>query len=336
MASSLSDYERMREANIERNNLELKRLGLGLNTTPKTAEKKTRKRAPPWVATRRSKRLARSPPDSKSMEKIVVPAVTSQLKAITQRSTPPPPSAKTAKAAKEKHHPAIPGTIEDLRPYEKGAFFALREWKRGRAREMGYNDPCIICHNRTLVEMVRLCPADKEALVGVWGMGRKRLGQHGSLMLGALEPFRQKLLESHAQYSRRKTSGGSSPSRDWLSKRERLELPDCAWDAMRGWCAQERGCQACWRWGPDGKWAVQSQKVLNALQKLGGREAGWRWHPRPTGSAHLHQWWPPQWVCEKEAIENRDLPLGTMAVLEILERRKMENDAKPMNKRKCS
>jgi hypothetical protein len=43
------------------------------------------------------------------------------------------------------------------------AFEALREWKRARARELGFSDPCIICHNRTLCELVRVLPAGEAA-----------------------------------------------------------------------------------------------------------------------------------------------------------------------------
>ena len=34
----------------------------------------------------------------------------------------------------------------------------MREWKRERASELGFNDPCVICHNRTLCEIVRSLP----------------------------------------------------------------------------------------------------------------------------------------------------------------------------------
>lgn len=36
----------------------------------------------------------------------------------------------------------LPERIEDLLPHEEAAFQAVLEWKRARARELGYNDPC--------------------------------------------------------------------------------------------------------------------------------------------------------------------------------------------------
>jgi hypothetical protein len=90
----------------------------------------------------------------------------------------------------------LPTSPDDLFQHEIPAFESLREWKRSRARELGFNDPCVICHNRTLCEVVRLLPSSLEQLLKVWGMGPKRLAQHGSLMLEALEPLRAGLLEA--------------------------------------------------------------------------------------------------------------------------------------------
>eukprot|EP00493_Phyllostaurus_siculus_P010773 UN10925 len=38
---------------------------------------------------------------------------------------------------------------------------SLRQWKRSRGGDLGFNNPCVICHNRTLFEMVRLLPQTK-------------------------------------------------------------------------------------------------------------------------------------------------------------------------------
>jgi len=51
------------------------------------------------------------------------------------------------------------------------------------------------------------------------------------------------------------------------------------------------------------------------------RDAGWQWFARPTGTAHYHQWWPPQRICDEERIMSKELPLGTMKVLELIRRR---------------
>ena len=87
----------------------------------------------------------------------------------------------------------LPLSPEDLHSYERDAFEALLAWKRARAKELGFSDPCVICHNRTLCELVRLLPASLPALQRVWGIGAKRAMQHGQLMIDALEPFRQAL-----------------------------------------------------------------------------------------------------------------------------------------------
>ena len=52
----------------------------------------------------------------------------------------------------------------------------------------------VICHNKTLVQLVRLLPAKTSELHRVWGIGAKRVAQHGALMLQALAPFRAALL----------------------------------------------------------------------------------------------------------------------------------------------
>ena len=93
-------------------------------------------------------------------------------------------------------------TVDDLRTYERDAFVALREWKRARGRELGYSNPCVICHNRTLVELCRYVPDDEETLLRVWGISLPRLAQHGELMLEALGPWRKLLRAGHAQHNK--------------------------------------------------------------------------------------------------------------------------------------
>jgi ribonuclease D len=88
----------------------------------------------------------------------------------------------------------MPRSEDDLFAHEKEAFTALLEWKRARARELGYNDPCIICHNQTLCELVRTLPRTRPELLKCWGIGPKRAAQHGDLMIDAIAPFRDFLL----------------------------------------------------------------------------------------------------------------------------------------------
>ena len=54
-----------------------------------------------------------------------------------------------AEAAADVGAPPLPLSQDDLFAHEKAAFEALLQWKRARARELGFNDPCVICHNRT-------------------------------------------------------------------------------------------------------------------------------------------------------------------------------------------
>ena len=109
----------------------------------------------------------------------------------------------------------LPYGPDDLHRHEQPAFEALREWKRARARELGYNDPCVICHNRTLCEIVRLLPASPKQLLGVWGMGPRRVAQHGALMLAALEPLRPALLAGRRQSA----APPAAPAEPWAAKR---------------------------------------------------------------------------------------------------------------------
>ena len=110
----------------------------------------------------------------------------------------------------------LPESPDDLLRHETAAFEALLAWKRARARELGFNDPCVICHNRTLCELVRLLPSSLASLQRVWGIGAKRAMQHGQQMLDALEPFRAALAAKQGRLSKtplpRPTRRGSSSS----------------------------------------------------------------------------------------------------------------------------
>ena len=88
---------------------------------------------------------------------------------------------------------------EELHAWEADAYAALLAWKRARAKELGFNDPCVICHNRTLCELVRYLPASMHALLACWGIGAKRAAQHGQLMLDTLAPFRAELAAHQRQ-----------------------------------------------------------------------------------------------------------------------------------------
>lgn len=268
----------------------------------------------PFHSSPAKKRTQKSSPKTKTVSAVAKDGV---IRSPPAKKRLPKPSQGT----KEVSLAAI--SMDDLREYEKDAFLALREWKRARAKELGYTDPCVICHNRTLVEMCRRVPKDEKALLGIWGIGANRLRQHGALMLAALAPWRERLAAGHAKCGPRGTpAGGALPAQDWLNQAAKLGLPTGPWDERRAWCARHNQCSACQRHGPDAPWAACTQRLLNILQdRHGGRDAGWRWHARPAGSAHLHQWWPPQSICDEEQLSARNLPLGTMAVLDLLYKR---------------
>ena len=235
----------------------------------------------------------------------------------------------------------VPESVDDLFLHERAAFDAMLAWKRGRAKELGFNDPCIICHNRTLCEIVRLLPADMRSLNRVWGIGAKRAAQHGALMLEALAPFRAGLLARRPKRPAAHTppaaaaataataataakgprrlapragawrddAGIELASHHWRA----LELPSGDWSDRRQHCARVNGCKACGSYAARGdafSYAVQSQKVLDALASTGAygshagaHAAGWRWYARPNhgSNSHTHQWWPPQDVMDRVA-----------------------------------
>jgi superfamily II DNA helicase RecQ len=92
----------------------------------------------------------------------------------------------------------MPVTPEDLTPAEHRAFVELREWKRATGRALGFNNPCVIAHNRTLCELTRHLPSGPAGLPDVWGLSAARIEAHGAGMLAALAPFRGPLAAAAA------------------------------------------------------------------------------------------------------------------------------------------
>eukprot|EP00592_Proboscia_alata_P016527 CAMPEP_0194395472 /NCGR_PEP_ID=MMETSP0174-20130528/124443_1 /TAXON_ID=216777 /ORGANISM="Proboscia alata, Strain PI-D3" /LENGTH=646 /DNA_ID=CAMNT_0039191415 /DNA_START=903 /DNA_END=2843 /DNA_ORIENTATION=- len=203
----------------------------------------------------------------------------------------------------------LPLEPSDLQPFELPAFDAMLAWKRARAKEMGYSDPCVICHNRTLCELVRRLPQNLHRLAAVWGIGgpgTKRNDMHGRLMLAALHPFRADLLAARPPtdkeetpvktemtprrkrprpHTSRNTQGSSSnasvwdeeageelASKAWRDQREALRLPSCDWAGRRERCALVNGCEACGRYvaiEQPFRYAALSQRVLSILASPG-------------------------------------------------------------------
>jgi len=95
-------------------------------------------------------------------------------------------------------------------------------------RELGYNNPCVIAHNRTLWEIVRLLPRDADELLNCWGISPTRLKQHGDQMLMALGPFRAELERDRDVYqpSTEDPKGDGRPHPQWVVTREHENLPE--------------------------------------------------------------------------------------------------------------
>ena len=334
MAESKSEYELQREARIKRNNEVMEQLGLSdaaealRATRPKQKKQRTEK-LPAAEPARRSTRQRFAPGDPLDAAKswmashgfgdsTVTPAARGAArdddshKPTTARERAPSASSRAPPKAM-----GLPTEFADLEPWEHEAFYALREWKRARARELGYNDPCVIMHNRSLCAAVRALPSRESELLSLWGFGERRVEQHGALLLAALEPFRATLA---ARAAERAPAAEGAPHAAWHAAKAKEELPEGPWADRRRWCADRYGCKACFERGPDASWGPQSQRLLDELARRygsheGARAAGWQWHARPNHAqySHDHKWWPPQ--REYDAATARGLvyavPLGT-------------------------
>jgi len=251
----------------------------------------------------------------------------------------------------------LPIEPSDLKQFELPAFDAILAWKRARAKELGYNDPCVICHNRTLCELVRILPSSLAALGSVWGIGgigTKRNDQHGLLMLDALRPFRADLLAarpkpsisggvhdeiSKAQPRNRKRprtnasstweeeAGENLASEAWRARRTVHRLPACDWAGRRERCERVNGCVACGRYVAAGRkfaYAPMTQRVLDILSSPGAygshaaaHAAGWRWNARPNHGQSSHA--HEWWPPEAAVPQAAKMPLGTYAALDVIE-----------------
>ena len=243
----LSAYERLRLAKIARNEAHLESLGLKKkqpilksisgNHQNNSSNSKRRKRNEKAVPSKeRSQRRRRSSPRLKENKpnKDGSKSVDSELEnakdwmkrhsfgddVSNKKKRNQKASKRNSKPIEKKKTPSA-SAMDDLRDYERDAFFALREWKRARGRELGYSNPCVICHNRTLVEMCRTVPDDEESLLGVWGISLPRLEQHGELMLEALAPWRKQLREGHAKYNQTHENGEYYKAAEGSSRKDR-------------------------------------------------------------------------------------------------------------------
>lgn len=228
----LSAYERLRLAKIARNEALLESLGLkkkqpilksisGNQQNNSRSSKKRKRNEKAVTSKERPQRRRRSSPrlkenksnkDSKAVDSELENAKDWMKRhsfgddVANNKKRNQKAFKRNRKPIAKKKTPAA-SAMDDLRDYERDAFFALREWKRARGKELGYTNPCVICHNRTLVEMCRTVPDDEESLLGVWGISLQRLEQHGELMLEALAPWRKQLREGHVKYNQTHENG---------------------------------------------------------------------------------------------------------------------------------
>ena len=91
---------------------------------------------------------------------------------------------------------ALPLQPSDLTAAEHEAFIVMREWKRATAKAEGYSNPCVVCHNRTLCEIVRVLPRNTRELLQIWGISSNRAAKYGRGILDALRPLRKSLLNA--------------------------------------------------------------------------------------------------------------------------------------------
>ncbi len=77
------------------------------------------------------------------------------------------------------------GASRDLEPAERRVFEALRAERREIAMEMGA-PPYVVCSDDTLEELARVRPSGPEQLLGVRGIGQKKVETFGERLLGAV------------------------------------------------------------------------------------------------------------------------------------------------------
>lgn len=69
-------------------------------------------------------------------------------------------------------------TVCELNDEERELFTQLREYRRRHAQELDLQ-PYQIAHDTTLSEIAKLKPLSKEMLIGIYGLGQKRIDAYG-------------------------------------------------------------------------------------------------------------------------------------------------------------
>ncbi len=73
-----------------------------------------------------------------------------------------------------------------VRACDEPVFLALREWRAGKARELGV-PAYVILHDRTLAELAALRPRTQGELLNVPGIGLAKAERYGEALLAVLD-----------------------------------------------------------------------------------------------------------------------------------------------------
>lgn len=90
----------------------------------------------------------------------------------------------------------LPIDADDLTSVERDVYEVLRAARNAKARAM-QRSMFIVCNDRSMAEMVRTVPSTLADLGELYGMGPKKVADHGALLLDALKPHVPMLVEHH-------------------------------------------------------------------------------------------------------------------------------------------
>jgi ATP-dependent DNA helicase RecQ len=78
----------------------------------------------------------------------------------------------------------------DVSPHDEIVFQALREWRRGLAKEHGV-PAYTVMHDATLREIASRLPEDATGLAGISGIGTTKLARYGEAIIEVIRTARQ-------------------------------------------------------------------------------------------------------------------------------------------------
>ena len=92
------------------------------------------------------------------------------------------PSEKLARSRKPRRGELTTQPVRELSGESGGVFQALREWRKGVAREHGV-PAYTVFHDATLAEIARVLPGSLDGLRGISGIGATKLERYGEPLL---------------------------------------------------------------------------------------------------------------------------------------------------------